>query len=70
MCGQGGFILGSLPAVPGAAMVQGDFNRDGKLDLAGVGSLLLGNGDGTFAAAPSFQVTSGARAVVAGDVNK
>ena len=69
MCGKDTLMLGSLPAVPGAVMVQGDFNRDGKLDLAGVGSLLLGNGDGTFVAAPSYQVASGARAVVAGDVN-
>ncbi len=70
VCGKDTLILGSLPAVSGAGMVEGDFNRDGRLDLAGVGSLLLGNGDGTFAAAPSYQMTIGARAVVAGDVNK
>jgi hypothetical protein len=69
-CGKGTLALGSLPAVPGGAMVQGDFNRDGKLDLAGVGSVLLGNGDGTFAAAVSYPVAYGARAVVAGDLNK
>ena len=68
-CGQGTLILGSLPAVAGGAMVEGDFNRDGKLDLAGLGSLLLGKGDGTFTAAASFQVASGARALAAGDVN-
>ncbi|HEV2351609.1 MAG TPA: FG-GAP-like repeat-containing protein [Terriglobia bacterium] len=44
----------SLPAFP-TAMISGDFNKDGKLDLvvrdsfgnSGIG-LLLGNGDGTF----------------------
>ena len=44
---------------PGFA-ISGDFNNDGKLDLAVVGevvntvSILLGNGDGTFASLPAF----------------
>jgi hypothetical protein len=28
--------------------VIGDFNRDGKIDIAGMGGVCLGNGDGTF----------------------
>ena len=34
-----------------------DFNRDGKLDIAFAGSLLLGNGDGTFKAPINLSVT-------------
>jgi hypothetical protein len=62
-------MLGSLPAVPGGVALEGDFNGDGKLDLAGAGSLLLGNGDGTFVAAPSFAMSTSVRALSAGDVN-
>jgi hypothetical protein len=32
----------------GTSEVDADFNRDGKLDIATPGTLLLGNGDGTF----------------------
>jgi hypothetical protein len=32
----------------GTSEVDADFNRDGKLDIATPGALLLGNGDGTF----------------------
>src|SRR5262249_26269211 len=64
-----------------AAMVSGDFNRDGKLDLVvrnkegGVISILLGNGDGTFQA-PFFDEVDSRSAgfytrsnMVAGDFN-
>jgi len=37
--------------------VYADFNRDGKLDLAFAGSVLLGNGDGTFRAPINLSVT-------------
>lgn len=59
-------------------VVSGDFNHDGKLDVAATGSngstqsvdLLLGNGDGTFQAAVSFNVgTASSNSIVAGDLN-
>jgi hypothetical protein len=59
------------------ALVAGDFNGDGRLDLAvadagngslgGVGSILLGNGDGTFQAPKTFAGEQ--HALVAGDFN-
>jgi hypothetical protein len=52
-------------------IVTGDFNGDGKLDLAGVSrngvALLLGNGDGTFQAAVTY--TMNASSLVAADFN-
>jgi len=62
------------------ALVAGDFNNDGKLDLAivnrpnsGYGSvtLLLGNGDGTFAQASGSPYTVGHSpdAIAAADFN-
>ena len=51
----------------------GDFDADGKLDLAVVNfasnnlSLLFGNGDGSFAPAQNYHVGTAPQAVVAGD---
>lgn len=58
-----------------SAIVAGDFNGDGKLDLAvtdtGTNSvfILLGKGDGTFQSPISFAVGNSPDAIVAGDFN-
>jgi len=63
------YAVGSDPY----AIVTGDFNGDGRADLAVVNeesndvSILLGNGDGTFRHQVTYAVGSGPDAVVAGD---
>ena len=57
------------------SVAVGDFNGDGKLDLAvpdggsNTVSVLLGNGDGTFQAPRSFPVGTGPVSVAVGDFN-
>ena len=51
---------------------MGDFNGDGRSDLAVTSSkfsILLGNGDGTFAAAADYGAAVPSRSVAVGDFN-
>jgi hypothetical protein len=58
------------------ALVAGDFNRDGKMDLAVTDAaakavvILLGKGDGTFTLGASVPVGSSPLSIVAGDFNR
>jgi hypothetical protein len=65
------FSAGSSPVF----VTTGDFNGDGKLDIAVANrqsnnvSVLLGNGDGTFQAAVNYTTGSGPHSVAVGDFN-
>jgi len=65
------YPVGTAPV----AVVVGDFNGDGKLDLAVANSssndvsILLGNGDGTFQAAVNYSVGQAPTFLTAGDFN-
>ncbi|MDX6562686.1 MAG: hypothetical protein QOD65_2500, partial [Gaiellales bacterium] len=53
--------------------IAGDFNGDGRLDLAGIGAqsagVLLSTGPGTFGARADYPVASWAQAIATGDFN-
>jgi hypothetical protein len=65
------YTVGDMPQ----GVVIGDFNRDGKLDLAVANygsasiSVLLGNGDGTFKPPTTVATTDGPWALLTADVN-
>jgi hypothetical protein len=68
------YPAGSNPFTNPQSVAVGDFNGDGYLDLAVANSggtlvILLGNGDGSFRAGPSYVVGEGASFVVVGDFN-
>jgi hypothetical protein len=75
----GGTVLFSLTSSlvtdfgPGSSVVVGDFNGDGKLDLAaasyGYVRILLGDGAGNFTLAPSPYVIASGASVAVGDFN-
>ncbi len=65
-----GAILPVLPNYPGKLLTAADFNKDGKIDLAvaeaDYTAVLLGNGDGTFGTAMTYEAQD---PVLAVDVN-
>jgi hypothetical protein len=72
--GDGTFAIAPnspIGGVGGYSVAAGDFNRDGKLDLAFAGLILLGNGDGTFTTAPNSSASFGSFpvSIATGDFN-
>jgi hypothetical protein len=72
--GDGSFRLSQTIPINSNAVVVGDFNGDGKPDLAsingyGVFTVLLGNGDGTFASPVQYGAGTAYRNIVIADFN-
>jgi len=70
-----GSLTAATLAGPPSQMAEGDFNGDGKLDLAvsnssgNTVSIYLGNGDGTFQPPFSFSSTTNPWGIAVGDLN-
>jgi len=66
------YAAGALPM----SVVVGDFNRDGKQDLATAKdagytvAVLLGNGDGTFGAKAEYAIAGDSESIAVGDFNR
>jgi hypothetical protein len=54
----------------GSGFAVADFNQDGKPDIAAGGSMLLGNGNGTFQAWPTVSFPGNTVEIVTGDFDK
>lgn len=79
--GDGTFTLGQSFATDTASgpgptnLITGDFNKDGKVDLAIANSasrtvgVLFGNGDGTFGAATGYPIEGNVYGIAAADLN-
>jgi len=77
--GDGTFTQGSVSPIPLGSLlssiVTGDFNGDGKLDLAVTDSagnaviILLGNGDGTFGLPTTIPVGTAPESIITADFN-
>ncbi len=73
-------ISSDSPVVSIWSLVTGDFNKDGRADLAAIDSsgttapdqvmVFLGQGDGTFPSAQTYSAGMGALALAAGDFNQ
>ncbi len=67
-------LPGEYPAGNSSYVAVGDFNGDGKLDIASASDehlvyILLGNGDGTFQKPVSYEAGSGPFGIAVGDFN-
>jgi hypothetical protein len=73
-CNPVAFAAGNLSVGAPYSVATGDFNRDGKQDLAvinngGFASILLGDGAGNFSAPTNFSVANHIESVAVGDFN-
>jgi hypothetical protein len=73
--GDGTFSLGTNVVISGDLVVAGDFDADGRIDLAVSSTdnhvaLLRGNGDGTFETGPLVGTGNASRALVAADFDR